>query len=157
ALARRDHPSRPWAASRSGLSSRAAGAGAAMARASALRRADPSGHDQSPEPAAASRRHGRRVAAGRAGAPRALVDHGCGPARARSHRNAVPASPQASRRMSDDDAEFIVIGSGPAGVSAALPLAEAGRRVIMLDGGDDRSAQPTAAWERMLGPHLESL
>jgi choline dehydrogenase-like flavoprotein len=59
--------------------------------------------------------------------------------------------------MSDDDAEFIVIGSGPAGVSAALPLAEAGRRVIMLDGGDDRGAQPATVWERMLGPHLESL
>jgi choline dehydrogenase-like flavoprotein len=31
------------------------------------------------------------------------------------------------------DAEFIVIGSGPAGVSAAIPLVEAGRRVLMID------------------------
>ena len=59
--------------------------------------------------------------------------------------------------MSDEAADFIVIGSGPAGVSAALPLVEAGRRVIMLDGGSDRDALPSAAWERMLGAHLESL
>jgi len=59
--------------------------------------------------------------------------------------------------MSEDDAEFVVIGSGPAGVSAALPLVEAGRRVIMLDGGDDRDTQPGTAWERMLGSRLEAL
>ena len=29
--------------------------------------------------------------------------------------------------MSDEAADFVVIGSGPAGVSAALPLVEAGR------------------------------
>jgi choline dehydrogenase-like flavoprotein len=59
--------------------------------------------------------------------------------------------------MSDDAADFIVIGSGPAGVCAALPLVEAGRRVIMLDGGSDRDPQPAAPWERMLGADLESL
>ncbi len=59
--------------------------------------------------------------------------------------------------MSDDAADFVVIGSGPAGVSAALPLVEAGRRVIMLDGGNDRDTQPSTAWERMLGAQLEAL
>jgi choline dehydrogenase-like flavoprotein len=59
--------------------------------------------------------------------------------------------------MSDDTADFVVIGSGPAGVSAALPLVEAGRRVIMLDGGSDRDPQPATPWERMLGRDLESL
>ena len=56
-----------------------------------------------------------------------------------------------------DDADFVVIGSGPAGVSAALPLVEAGRRVVMLDGGNDRDAQPATMWQRMLGHDLESL
>jgi choline dehydrogenase-like flavoprotein len=59
--------------------------------------------------------------------------------------------------MSDNAADFVVIGSGPAGVSAALPLVEAGRRVIMLDGGSDRDPQPASPWERMLGPGLEAL
>jgi choline dehydrogenase-like flavoprotein len=59
--------------------------------------------------------------------------------------------------MSDDAADFVVIGSGPAGVSAALPLVEAGRRVIMLDGGSDRDPQPATPWQRMLGGDLESL
>ena len=54
-------------------------------------------------------------------------------------------------------ADFVVIGSGPAGVSAALPLIEAGRRVIMVDGGDDQDNHPGSSWERMLGPQLESL
>jgi choline dehydrogenase-like flavoprotein len=35
--------------------------------------------------------------------------------------------------MISTDADFIVIGSGPAGVSAAIPLVEAGRRVVMID------------------------
>jgi len=59
--------------------------------------------------------------------------------------------------MSEDRADVVVIGSGPAGVSAALPLVEAGRRVIMVDGGSDRAAPPGAAWQRTLGPHLEAL
>lgn len=42
------------------------------------------------------------------------------------------------------DADFIVVGSGPAGVSAALALSEAGRTVLMLD-GDDNGAHPAAA------------
>jgi choline dehydrogenase-like flavoprotein len=43
------------------------------------------------------------------------------------------------------DADFIVVGSGPAGVSAALALTDAGRTVLMLDGGtDDNTASPAS-------------
>jgi len=54
------------------------------------------------------------------------------------------------------DAEVIVIGSGPAGVSAAWPLVEAGRKVLMLDGtgADDPVARGPA---RVLGMQLEGL
>ena len=46
------------------------------------------------------------------------------------------------------DADFIVVGSGPAGVCAALALVEAGRTVLMLDGAEEDDAlQP-----RELGP-----
>jgi choline dehydrogenase-like flavoprotein len=60
------------------------------------------------------------------------------------------------------DAEFIVIGSGPAGVSASVPLVEAGRRVLMLDGTADpyrskRSRENGARWQRVLGDRLEAL
>ena len=44
------------------------------------------------------------------------------------------------------DADFIVVGSGPAGVSAALALTEAGRTVLMLDGDrDDPDGDPATA------------
>ncbi|MFO1248261.1 MAG: FAD-dependent oxidoreductase [Alphaproteobacteria bacterium] len=46
------------------------------------------------------------------------------------------------------DAEFIVIGSGPAGVSAAWALIDAGRTVLMLDGATDDTADAV----RQLGP-----
>ncbi len=59
--------------------------------------------------------------------------------------------------MSDLDADFIVIGSGPAGVSAALPLVEAGRHVMMIDGATEAAAKVSEPWRRMLGEHLESL
>jgi choline dehydrogenase-like flavoprotein len=59
--------------------------------------------------------------------------------------------------MSDFAADVVVIGSGPAGVSAALPLVEAGRRVVMIDAGRDGDAPPGAPWRRMLGAHLEAL
>jgi len=59
--------------------------------------------------------------------------------------------------MSDASADFIVIGSGPAGVSAAFPLVEAGHHVLMIDGGDDRIASTDSSWRRMLGDDLESL
>jgi choline dehydrogenase-like flavoprotein len=59
--------------------------------------------------------------------------------------------------MSNLAADIVVIGSGPAGVSAALPLVEAGRRVIMIDGGHDSGPPAGAPWQRMLGGHLEAL
>jgi choline dehydrogenase-like flavoprotein len=58
------------------------------------------------------------------------------------------------------DADFIVIGSGPAGVSAAIPLVNAGRRVIMLDAASAEHEQRTserAHWQVMLGDQLEAL
>lgn len=55
------------------------------------------------------------------------------------------------------DAELIVIGSGPAGVSAALPLVEAGRNVLMLDGGADDAWDMAGRSERILGDELEGL
>ena len=43
------------------------------------------------------------------------------------------------------DADFIVVGSGPAGICAALALTEAGRTVLMLDGdADDTGGDPAA-------------
>jgi choline dehydrogenase-like flavoprotein len=59
--------------------------------------------------------------------------------------------------MSEPAADVIVIGSGPAGVSAAFPLVEAGRRVLMLDGGDDQAATADTPWQRQLGDDLEAL
>lgn len=59
--------------------------------------------------------------------------------------------------MSEPAADFIVIGSGPAGVSAAFPLVNAGRRVLMIDGGDDRATPADTPWRRMLGDELEAL
>lgn len=41
-----------------------------------------------------------------------------------------------------DAPQVIVVGSGPAGVSAAFPLVERGIRVLMLDAGEDTSAAP---------------
>jgi choline dehydrogenase-like flavoprotein len=61
------------------------------------------------------------------------------------------------------DAEFIIVGSGPAGVSAAIPLAAAGRRVLMIDGSGpspvpraDGSDRPSRA-ALVLGEQLEGL
>ena len=41
------------------------------------------------------------------------------------------------------DSQIIVIGSGPAGVSAAWPLVEAGFNVLMIDAGHSASAPPS--------------
>jgi choline dehydrogenase-like flavoprotein len=58
------------------------------------------------------------------------------------------------------DADIIIVGSGPAGVSAAFPLVESGARVMMIDGAS--SEKPAAEdgnerWRRMLGSELEAL
>ncbi len=50
--------------------------------------------------------------------------------------------------MSDDAADFVVVGSGAAGASAALTLAEAGRDVLVLEEGPDVRDE-----DRGLGPH----
>ena len=42
--------------------------------------------------------------------------------------------------MSDRDGDVLVVGSGPAGVSAAFPLVEAGLRVLLVDGGQTPDA-----------------
>ena len=68
------------------------------------------------------------------------------------------------------DTEVLIAGSGPSGVSVALPLAEAGRRVLILDGGRRRSALPPRGrsyhtirrtdadqWRLFLGGNLEGL
>ncbi len=68
------------------------------------------------------------------------------------------------------DADAIVVGSGPAGVSVALPLVESGMRLILLDGGRrrDEGLVPRGAyhdlrrgdagqWRLFLGPRLEAL
>ena len=62
----------------------------------------------------------------------------------------------------DAGPEFVVIGSGPAGVSAAIPLVEAGRRVLMIDGAQSsplpsESASLDQPWRRMLGATLAAL
>jgi choline dehydrogenase-like flavoprotein len=58
------------------------------------------------------------------------------------------------------DADCIVIGSGPAGVSAAYPLVEAGVSVLMIDGAavdQADGAKIEAPWQKMLGRRLEAL
>lgn len=58
------------------------------------------------------------------------------------------------------DSDCIVIGSGPAGVSAAFPLVESGLQVLMLDGASSADAAHDGSrerWKRMLGSRLEAL
>jgi choline dehydrogenase-like flavoprotein len=58
------------------------------------------------------------------------------------------------------DADVIVIGSGPAGVSVAYPLASAGAAVLLVDAADATPAAAECAtngWRRMLGDDLEAL
>ena len=67
------------------------------------------------------------------------------------------------------DADIIVVGSGPAGVSLAFPLVAAGLRVLLVDGGRSASSPPIAAaflaaraadpaqWKWMLGSDYYAL
>lgn len=67
------------------------------------------------------------------------------------------------------DFDAIIIGSGPAGVSAAFPLVEAGLRVLMVDGGHDARLAPPAGrfldvrrhdagqWGWMIGRNFHAL
>ncbi len=67
------------------------------------------------------------------------------------------------------DADAIVVGSGPSGVSAAWPMLEAGMRVVLLDGGKERQSpvvrgayhdlrrRDPGQWRVFFGSGLESL
>lgn len=67
------------------------------------------------------------------------------------------------------DFDIIIVGSGPAGVSAAFPLVEAGLRVLMVDGGKQPDTQPpgmdfisarindTDQWKWMIGEDFHAL
>lgn len=67
------------------------------------------------------------------------------------------------------DFDVIVVGSGPAGVSAAFPLVEAGLRVLMVDGGKQPGVRPpeedflsarthdTDQWKWMVGADFHAL
>lgn len=67
------------------------------------------------------------------------------------------------------DFDIIVVGSGPAGVSAAFPLVEAGLRVLMVDGGKQPGVLPpeadflaartndTEQWKWMVGEDFHAL
>lgn len=67
------------------------------------------------------------------------------------------------------DFDVIIVGSGPAGVSAAFPLLEAGLRVLMVDGGQKPGIEPPEAdflsaraneveqWKWMVGEDFHAL
>ena len=67
------------------------------------------------------------------------------------------------------DFDAIIVGSGPAGVSVAFPLVEAGMRVLMVDGGRlpgvlptasdylSARAEDTAQWKWMVGDDFHAL
>ena len=59
-----------------------------------------------------------------------------------------------TRDRIDDACDFVVVGSGAAGATAALVLAEAGRDVIVLEEGprvrdEDRGLGPTESFMRL--------
>lgn len=67
------------------------------------------------------------------------------------------------------DFDVIIVGSGPAGVSAAFPLLEAGQEVLLVDGGRTPSVEPPAGsylarraadaaqWKWMVGEDFHAL
>lgn len=67
------------------------------------------------------------------------------------------------------DFDVVIVGSGPAGVSAAYPLVDAGIRVLMVDGGQHSKIAPPAApflsarekdeeqWKWMVGDDFHAL
>jgi len=67
------------------------------------------------------------------------------------------------------DFDVVIVGSGPAGVSAAFPLVEAGLRVLMVDGGKrpgilppeidflSARANDTGQWKWMIGENFHAL
>lgn len=67
------------------------------------------------------------------------------------------------------DFDVLIVGSGPAGVSAAFPLVEAGLRVLMVDGGRGAGVAPPAGqfldvrrhdasqWRWMVGRNFHAL
>lgn len=69
----------------------------------------------------------------------------------------------------NSDFDVIVVGSGPAGVSAAYPLVESGLRVLMVDGGRQATIEPPAQpflsarmedkdqWKWMVGADFHAL
>jgi len=71
--------------------------------------------------------------------------------------------------MMRPDFDVIIIGSGPAGVSAAFPLVKAGLRVLMVDGGKQSKLAPpqddflsarvkdTEQWKWMVGEDFHAL
>jgi choline dehydrogenase-like flavoprotein len=66
------------------------------------------------------------------------------------------------------DADAIIVGSGPSGVSVAFPLLRAGMRVLLIDGGRERDGAPprgayhdirphdSSQWRVFLGPRYEA-
>ena len=71
--------------------------------------------------------------------------------------------------MNGEIFDIVIVGSGPAGVSAAFPLLEAGLTVLMADGGKTPTVLPPAApfidsrradsdqWKWMVGPDFQAL
>ena len=65
--------------------------------------------------------------------------------------------------------DIIIVGSGPAGISAAFPLVESGLKVLMVDGGRDANimlpeksflsarAEDSKQWEWMIGKNFHAL
>lgn len=66
------------------------------------------------------------------------------------------------------DADIIIVGAGPAGIAAAIPLVDAGIKVLMLDAGKADSKQSNefnypamqtknSSWKKVLGDKFQAL